>query len=79
MYGEVPVRWGPKGQGLGQVQGHDRSAYMVREAGAGVGVEVGGGDSKWAGPGGGHMETPLWTEWQTDMTENITFPQLPRR
>ena len=25
--------------------------------------------------GSGHMETPLWTEWQTDTTENITFLQ----
>ena len=26
--------------------------------------------------GTGHMGTP-WTEWQTDICENITFPQLP--
>ena len=24
----------------------------------------------------GHMELSLWTEWRTDMPENITFSQL---
>ena len=29
--------------------------------------------------GNGHMGHPPLTEWQTDMTENITFPQLRLR
>ena len=33
-----------------------------------------------SGPGGGGMvPSPLWTEWLTDASENITFPQLRLR
>ena len=69
--GSEPVWWE---EGVSTVSTGAGGACMVGRHGSGLGGSL--SEQVWTGPGSGHMGTLPWTDRLTDVTENITFPQL---